>query len=378
MYAFYRVQPRCYKLLSLNRTKARLQYLDWLRGLAVLLMIQVHVTNSFLDTKFQNTLWWDLSQFLGGLAAPLFLFTSGISIALVFDRLVDKGASRTDLLKRTVKRSAWIFLLAYAFRVEQVVTWFPYGRWEDVWKIDILNCIAASSLMAGFAAAFARDERKNAALLACTAAAIILLAPAIAPVRSGLPTLVLSYINGNGRLDYFTFFPWAGYTFAGVAAGYLLIESRKAGREYQFMLWSAATGALLFFIGYEVNRHLGLLLGLASYSRPSPHYVFQKMGYVLILLYAAYRWPGKRRVLLLFGQTSLADLLGPHRIRLWPAPDVPKLAKRSVDSRSIVVVDSADAGNRIHAASLEGHCSDGPRSASATARSLKLIDRRPS
>jgi uncharacterized membrane protein len=289
----------------LNHTKARLHYLDWLRGLAVALMIQVHVTNSFLDARFQRTLWWDLSQFLGGLAAPLFLFTAGISIALVFDRLVDKGASSKDLLKRTVKRSAWIFLLAYAFRVEQVVTWFPYGHWEDVWKIDILNCIAASSLMAGFAAAFMRDERKNAALLACMAAAIILLTPVIAPVRSGLPTLVLSYINGYGRLDYFTFFPWAGYTFAGVAAGYLLIGSRKVEREYQFMLWSAAAGAFLFFIGYEVNRHPGLLLGLASYSRASPHYVFQKMGYVLILLYAAYRWPGNRRMLLLFGQTSL-------------------------------------------------------------------------
>jgi uncharacterized membrane protein len=289
----------------LNDTKARLLYLDWLRGLAVLLMIQVHATNSFLDPGFQNTLWWNLSQFLGGLAAPLFLFTAGVSIALVFDRLLEKGATSIELLQRTVRRSAWILLLAYAFRIEQVVTWFPYGHWEDIWKIDILNCIAASSLIAGFAAAFVKDRSKNAALLACAAAAIILLAPVIAPVRSGVPAILLSYINGNGRLDYFTFFPWAGYTFAGVAAGYLLIASRKTGREYQFILWSAAVGAVLFFVGYEVNRHPGLLLGLASYSRPSPHYVFQKMGYVLILLYAAYRWPGKRRLLLLFGQTSL-------------------------------------------------------------------------
>jgi uncharacterized membrane protein len=160
-------------------------------------------------------------------------------------------------------------------------------------------------LAAGFAAAFVKDGKTNAALQACTAAAIILVNPLIAPVRSGLPALLLSYVNGNGRLDYFTFFPWAGYTFAGVAAGYLLIESRKAEREYRFMLWSAAAGAVLFFFGYEVNRDLGLLRGLASYSRSSPHYIFQKMGYVLILLYVAYRWPGKRRVLLLFGQTSL-------------------------------------------------------------------------
>jgi uncharacterized membrane protein len=309
MYLFYRPRKAedgnaCYTLLGLNDTKARLQYLDWLRGLAVVLMIQVHATNSFLDPKFRNTLWWDLSQFLGGLAAPLFLFTAGISMALVFDRLVDRGASSSELLIRTVRRSGWIFLLAYAFRVEQVLTWFPYGNWQDVWKIDILNCIAASSLIAGFAAAFVTDDKNNAAVLACASAATILMAPLIAPVR-GLPTLLLAYLNGNGHLEYFTFFPWAAYTFAGMAAGYLLIESRKLGQEYQFMLWSAVAGIVLFFMGRAVNRDLGLMLGLASYSRSSPHYVFQKMGYVLVLLYAAYRWPLKGRALLVFGQTSL-------------------------------------------------------------------------
>jgi uncharacterized membrane protein len=289
----------------LNVSKSRLQYIDWLRGLAVVFMIQVHVTNSFLDESFRTTVWYTLSQFLGGLAAPAFLFTAGISIAIVFDRMVEKGATRPQLLEKAVRRAAWIFVLAYAFRIEQVVTWYPYGNWSDILKIDILNCIAASSLIAGITAAFGTDRKKNAAILGCGAATIVLLAPLVAPLRGALPAVVLSYINGNGRLDYFTFFPWAGYTFAGAAAGYVLLEARKSDREYQFMLWAAVIGAVLFFIGYETNRHPGLMPGLASYSRPSPHYVFQKMGYVFILLYAAYRWSGKERVLLLFGQTSL-------------------------------------------------------------------------
>ena len=268
-------------------------------------MIQVHATNSFLHESFRTTVWYDFSQFVGGLAAPLFLFTAGISIAFVFDRMTQRGATTAQLLERAFRRAAWIFLLAYAFRIEQVVTWYPYGNWSDVFKIDILNCIAASSLIAGIIAALMAGRRLNTAILALTAAIIILLAPLIAPLRGGLPSIVLSYINGNGRLDYFTFFPWAGYTFAGTAAGYLLLGARKKGREHQFMLWSAAIGAALFFIGYEVNRHPALMFGLASYARPSPHYVFQKAGYVLILLYGAYRWPSKDRVFLLFGQTSL-------------------------------------------------------------------------
>ncbi len=294
--------------------KSRLQYLDWLRGLAVVLMIQVHVSDSFLKESLRTTEWYGLSQLLGGLAAPLFLFMAGISIALVFDRMVQKGAASTPLVEKAIRRGAWILLLAYAFRIEQVVTWYPYANWPDVLKVDILNCIAVSSLMAGIAAAFVTNRRRNAALLAGAAAAIILLAPVIAPMRGGRPPILLSYalsyINGNGRLDYFTFFPWAGYTFAGAAAGYLLLEARKGEREYPFMLWSAVFGAVLFFIGYEVNRHPGLMPGLASYSRLSPHYVFQKLGYIFILLYGAYRWSNRKRAdrwspLLLFGQTSL-------------------------------------------------------------------------
>lgn len=273
-------------------------------------MIQVHVSDSFLKESLHTSEWYGLSQLLGGLAAPLFLFMAGISIALVFDRMVQKGAASTQLLEKAIRRGAWILLLAYAFRVEQVVTWYPYADWSDVFKIDILNCIAVSSLMAGIAAAFVTDRRRNAALLAGAAAAIILFAPVIAPMRGGVPPILLSYINGNGRLDYFTFFPWAGYTFAGAAAGHLLLEARKEEREYRFMLWAAAFGAALFFIGYEVNRHPGLMQGLASYSRPRPHYVFQKLGYIFILLYGAYRWSNRTRAdrwspLLLFGQTSL-------------------------------------------------------------------------
>jgi hypothetical protein len=269
----------------------------------VVLMIQVHVFDSYLKPEFRDSQWYQLSQFLGGLAAPLFLFMAGISIALVFDR----GG---PLLSKAIKRAGWILVLAYAFRVEQVVTWYPYAEWSDISKVDILNCIAVSSLLAGIAAAFTTNRKRNAVVLAMAGSAIVLVAPIVAPVRSGLPSILLAYINGNGRQDFFTVFPWAGYTFAGAAAGYLLLEARKAEREYAFMLCSAALGTVLFAVGYEVNRHPGLMPGLASYTRPSPHYVFQKLGYIFILLYMAYRWSGLAREhrwspILLFGQTSL-------------------------------------------------------------------------
>jgi uncharacterized membrane protein len=269
-------------------------------------MIQVHVFDSFLQENLHETESYRLSQFLGGLAAPLFLFMAGISLAIVFDRMREKEASSVQLIERALRRGAWILLLAYAFRVEQLVTWYPYANWADVWKVDILNCIAVSLLLAGFCAAFV----DSALVMSLAAAAIVLMTPIVASIRSGLPTILLAYLNGNGRDDYFTIFPWAAYTFAGAAAGYALLAARKLARERSFMLWCAGIGALLFLTGYEVNRHPGLMLGLASYTHASPHYFFSKLGYLLILVYGAYRWsirPNAQRwsPLIIFGQTSL-------------------------------------------------------------------------
>ncbi len=297
-------------MLGLARVKSRLQYLDWLRGLAVVFMIQVHVFDSFLQINLRTTGWYRFSQFLGGLAAPLFLFTAGISIALVFDRLREKNEPTGRLIEKAFTRTAWILMLAYAFRIEQVVTWYPYADWSDVLKVDILNCIAISSLMTAIVAAFTRDRTRNAAVLVISAIVVILLAPVVALAPAGLPSIVLAYLNGNGRLDYFMLFPWAGYTFDGAAAGYLLLEARKRDREYAFMLWAAVAGVALFLAGQIVNRHPEYMFGLASYTRISPHYIFQKIGYILILIYGAYRWSNRKNAgqwspLIIFGQTSL-------------------------------------------------------------------------
>ena len=282
--------------------KARLQYLDWLRGLAVLLMIQVHVTDSFLGEDLRTTAWYRFSQYVGGWAAPLFLFMAGISLALVFDRLREKGASANDLAKKAVMLGGWILLLAYAFRVEQVLVWFPYAPWSDVLKVDILNCIGVSYILAGVVAV-----RRSPAVLIVIAAALALTTPVIAPTRGGI---VLDYLHGNGHANYFPIFPWAAYTFAGVAVGYLLLNARKQGQEWKFLTGCAAVGGALVYLGYAINRRPALLFGLADYSRYSPHYVFAKMGYVLALMLGAYLWMKRPRAdrwspMLIFGQTSL-------------------------------------------------------------------------
>src|ERR1017187_10882576 len=51
--------------------------LDWLRGLGVLIMLQGHLFNSFARADLHNHPVYVLSQFIGGMPAPLFLFLEG-------------------------------------------------------------------------------------------------------------------------------------------------------------------------------------------------------------------------------------------------------------------------------------------------------------
>ena len=73
---------------------SRLAYIDWMRGLACVLMFQTHCYDAWLNPESRKTTFFMWSQLGGTLPAPLFLFLAGISFALVTDKLRQKGLPR--------------------------------------------------------------------------------------------------------------------------------------------------------------------------------------------------------------------------------------------------------------------------------------------
>src|SRR2546423_3133716 len=84
----------------------RLAYIDWMRGLACVVMFQAHCYNSWLspDAKTSKLYLW--SQVAATLPAPLFIFLAGISFAMVTQRLREKGTPRNAIAKTTILRGA--------------------------------------------------------------------------------------------------------------------------------------------------------------------------------------------------------------------------------------------------------------------------------
>src|SRR6266436_3620444 len=97
----------------------RLAYIDWMRGLACVLMFQTHCYDSWMSPeakKSSSLIAW--SRLGGTLPAPLFIFLAGVSFALVTEKLREKGIARDAIARQTILRGAEIFGMGLLFRVE--------------------------------------------------------------------------------------------------------------------------------------------------------------------------------------------------------------------------------------------------------------------
>src|SRR5690348_6041502 len=128
---------------------SRLGYIDWMRGLACVLMFQTHCYDSWLGGTARQSKFFMYSQLGGTLPAPLFLFLAGISFALVTDKLRQKNVERSDIARQTVRRGAEIFALGLLFRIQEYAIAWGWAPWSDLFRVDILNTIGLGIVLMG-------------------------------------------------------------------------------------------------------------------------------------------------------------------------------------------------------------------------------------
>ena len=209
----------------------RLAYIDWMRGLACLLMFQTHCYDSWLGGAAREGSFIKWSQLGGTLPAPLFLFLAGVSFALVTDRMRSKGISANEIALTTIRRGAEIYALGLLFRVQEFVLGQPWAPWTDLLRVDILNTIGLSMMMMGIVSRLTKTRAASAIVAALVALAIALATPPLWTTWRilWLPWYLESYINGVHTYNkpqpwLFPIFPWTAFAFAGLALGFLLFS----------------------------------------------------------------------------------------------------------------------------------------------------------
>jgi hypothetical protein len=272
--------------MKTKSSSQRLQYLDWVRGLGAVIMLQGHVFDSYLRPDLRPGAAFTLSQFIGGMPPAIFLFLTGVTLAFLMDSSERKGMAPRQRVWTAFGRSGYLFFLAFAFRAFMLVSGFPVSTWSDFLRVDILNCMGFSIAALSIMAAFRTAER--ARFCAVLGLATAFAAPLVSQLNwSGVPWMLRAYIVPDHR--FFGFFPWGAYLAFGVSAGSILrlIPAERLDRAMQWI--ALAAGGVIACCEYCANSSYSIYAA-SDFWLNSPAQVLIKQSAVLIMLVFAFVW----------------------------------------------------------------------------------------
>ena len=232
---------------------SRRTYLDVLRGVAVLIMIEAHVLDSWTRFPDRQTRQFTDAIVVGGFGAPLFLFLAGVAVPLSagskFRRSGDVGAAS----RAVVRRGLEIFGLAFVFRVQ---SWLlgRYPAWF-MFRVDILNIMGPSIMAAAAIWGALRTARGRFVAFVAATLAATLLAPFVrnASLLSSLPDPIEAYLRPLPGISNFVLLPWVGFLFAGVIVGLVLDSVRTREEEHAANLYFTLVGTAIALAAHVLS-----------------------------------------------------------------------------------------------------------------------------
>jgi len=196
---------------GLNRT----QTADLLKGLAALLMIQVHIIELFATPDIYNSSLGKIALFLGGPpVAPLFIVVFGYFIA-------DSKKTAIQLIIRGLKIILLGLFLNIALNFNLIISVnkgiLDINIWPYIFGVDILP-LAGLSIIIIIAILKKAIDRSIILLIL-----FIVISACLGTFLLNYPTeqphlkYVSSLFYGTSWWSYFPLFPWLSYSLAGIA-----------------------------------------------------------------------------------------------------------------------------------------------------------------
>ena len=282
-------------------------YIDWLRGISVVIMIEAHTLDAWtrLDARHNSTYNW--AMIVGGFAAPGFMFVAGIALALAAGSRLRRGKSSAEAAALARRRALQVFGLAFLFRLQSWV--ISGGDPVTLLKVDILNVMGLSMLAAAVLWSLGRARWDRAMWMFVATALVAMATPLVraTPLLSPLPDPIEWYFRPIPGRGTFTLFPWAAFLLAGAGIGLWLDGARTPDAERRINVWFALLGLAIAAAGYAAS-FLPPIYAETSFWTTSPTFFFLRLGILILSLPAAYAWNALwtgRSVLQEFGRASL-------------------------------------------------------------------------
>ncbi|HEX4355393.1 MAG TPA: heparan-alpha-glucosaminide N-acetyltransferase domain-containing protein [Polyangiales bacterium] len=323
----------------------RLAFIDSLRGLAVVFMVPLHTSHGWVRPTARHGDLWNASQFFGGLAAPIFLTLTGVSLGLQWANAQDRDRRprfandcarglRLIVLGYLLRLQMWVIdgggyasrraylgqallLGAYALayyavgllptRPRHAIAWlalasssFAIGihrvalvlpeRARNLLRVDVLQCIGASLIVLSVIAALRRSRFAGMKLYLVGALIVAALTASVRDRMPGaIPEAIAAYLGqwqptpDQAVIGLFPLFPWLAYALEGAALGLFWGRAESEERVETSAIALCALGAFIAMITSESWTPIYLLLRDHAWLT-QPLRVVYRMGLVLCLV----------------------------------------------------------------------------------------------
>ena len=139
-------------------------------------MVGAHVTDAWTRTDAKTGTLYTYVVLTAGMAAPLFLFLAGLTIAMAASARAEKVGHR-EAAALACRRGLQLFALAFLFRLQsQLLGW---GALVNFLKVDILNVMGIAMTVAAILWGVSRHRLARIAIFALATAAVAMSTPVV-------------------------------------------------------------------------------------------------------------------------------------------------------------------------------------------------------
>lgn len=267
----------------------RIQFLDLLRGFAVVVMVLGHSIDAVLSPDARTTEMFRLYDAVRGFTAPVFLFVSGLAFTIATEKRWQEYRVFGRITIRRVLRLLLLLAVGYVlhfpfFSLSKLLHNTTPAEYAGFFQVDVLHCLAVTLLFLQGIVLVTRTPRTFALTASVAGGLVVALAPVLWEINFAplVSPLLSPYLNQQ-QLSIFPLFPFSGFLIGGAVVGHLFLEARAAGRERRFFDRMLAASVLAAAFGLLFDLVPVSILPHHDYWKASPNFFLIRFGMVLLL-----------------------------------------------------------------------------------------------
>lgn len=262
----------------------RIIFIDLMRALAVILMVQGHTIDTFLADNYRtyDSVFFSAWFTIRGFTAPIFMFSSGVAFTYLF-RLVNLPFDQNKRVKKGVKRFLILILTGYLLRYpsHRVVEFSEVSndQWLTFFTVDALHLIGFGILLVLILAFIAEKFKLSDLLVFGIGAAFFFLMWNVTENinwANYLPIPFAAWLYA-GTLSLFPIFPWSGYVLVGAILGSYLAKNPGIYLQKKF-----SAGLMLTGLGFGVASLIVIFIQAKAFGYK--YYITDNIFVVLMRL----------------------------------------------------------------------------------------------